>query len=448
MVVSDGDAPLVFGPVSDDRHVFTRATGRPLAIRAEGRTITDADGRTYLDGAGGAIACSIGHGRPEVAAAMATQASAVDYVHATQFSAHTVNEFAARVAALVPIDDARVFPVSGGSEANETALKLARSYHLAQGDTERHVILARAGSYHGNSRGALDASDRDALRAGYEPWLGQTARVPLVNPYRDDRPGTEHADEIDRMICSIGPQRVAAFLAEPVSGATLGAVVPPDDYWPAVAAVCESHGVLLILDEVMTGFGRTGTWFAADHWGVRPDIITAGKGVSSGYWPMGLCIASGKIFDAVQAAGTFVHGFTWSHHPIGSAAAGAVLTILERDGLVESAGPLGERCRNRLRSQLGDHANVGDIRGIGLLNAVELVRDRASKQPFDRSERVIERITAAAFERGLTIYPCASAVDGHIGDAALLGPPLNVTEPELDEMVDRLAAAVGDVLPA
>ena len=434
--------------MTDDQHVFTRATGRPLAVRAEGRTITDADGRAYLDGAGGAIACSIGHGHPEVAAAMAAQANAVDYVHATQFSSATVNEFASRLAVLVPVDDARIFPVSGGSEANETALKLARSYHLARGDTERHVILARAGSYHGNSRGALDASDRNALRAGYEPWLGQTVRVPLVNPYRDDRTGAQHAAEIDRIIDEIGPHRVAAFLAEPVSGATLGAVVPPDDYWPAVAAVCRKHGVLLILDEVMTGFGRTGTWFAADHWGVRPDIITAGKGVSSGYWPMGLCIASGGIFDAVQTAGTFVHGFTWSHHPIGAAVAGAVLTILERDGLVESAGPLGERCRERLGSHLDNHPNVGEIRGIGLLNAVEFVRHRTSKQAFERSERVVERITAAAFERGLTVYPCASAVDGHIGDAVILGPPLSVTEAELDEMVDRLAAAVADVLPA
>lgn len=431
----------------NDSHVFLRADGRPLAVSASGCTVVDADGVEYLDGAGGAIASSIGHGRREVVDAMAAQAASLEYVHATQFSTGAVERFAARLARVVPVDDARVFPVSGGSEANETALKLARSFHVARGDHGRHVVLARAGAYHGNSRGVLDASDRSGLRAGYEPWLGQTVRVPMANPYRDERSGVDHAVELDRIIRETGPDRVAAFIAEPVSGATLGAVVPPPDYWPAVAAVCRQHGVLLILDEVMTGFGRTGEWFAADHWGARPDILTAGKGASSGYWPLGVCVSSGDIYDAVTAGATFAHGFTWSHHPVGAAVASTVIDVIEREGLVATARRSGELVRDALRAGVSDHPNVGEIRGVGLLNAVEFVADRGTKAPFDRSARVIERITAAAFERRLTVYPCSSAVDGAVGDAALLGPALSATDDELNEMVARLVAAIFAVLP-
>jgi adenosylmethionine-8-amino-7-oxononanoate aminotransferase len=251
-------------------HVFHRAEHRPIAVRAHGSTIVTADGRSILDGAAGAIACSIGHGHPAVIAAMAEQAATVSYVHAHSFETEALSRFAARVAAVTPIDDARVFPVSGGSEANESAIKLARSYHVARGDHDRHVILAREASYHGNSRGALDASHRAALTAAYEPWLGQTARVPLVNPYRDARSGEEHAAEIDRVIREVGPSRVAAFIAEPISGATLAAAVPPDDYWPAVTEVLRRHGVLLIMDEVMTGFGRTGAGSAPTTGGCVP----------------------------------------------------------------------------------------------------------------------------------------------------------------------------------
>jgi adenosylmethionine-8-amino-7-oxononanoate aminotransferase len=271
-------------------HVFHRAPDRPVAVHASGSTIVTADGRTFLDGAGGAIASSIGHGRSDVVAAMAAQAGAVEYVHSTQFTTGVLDRFARRVAEVVPLEEARVFPVSGGSEANESAIKLARAYHLAHGE-DRHVILARSGAYHGNSRGALDASHRASVTVGYEPWLGQTVRVPLVNPYRDPRSGGEHAAEIDRIIRETGPERIAAFIAEPVSGATLGAVVPPDDYWPEVAGVLRRHGILLIADEVMTGFGRTGRWFGMHHWDVQPDILTSGKGASSGYWPLGLCVA-------------------------------------------------------------------------------------------------------------------------------------------------------------
>lgn len=427
-------------------HVFHRASDVPLAALATGSTITTADGRTFLDGAGGAIACSIGHGRDEVAEAMAHQARTVAYVHATQFETEALSAVSRRIARLAPVDDGRVFPVSGGSEANESALKLARAYQLARGESGRHVVIARRGAYHGNSRGALDASDRSSLRAAFEPWLGLTARVSLANPYRDPRSGEAYAAELDRTIREIGASNVAAFIAEPVAGATLGAIVPPVDYWPAVAEVCHRHGVVLIADEVMTGFGRTGRWFGVEHWGVRPDIVTCGKGASSGYWPLGLMIASGELYEVVTEAATFVHGFTWSHHPVGAAVADAVIDVIERELLVERAAAAGEWVHERLVGELGGHPHVGDIRGLGLLRAVELVADRATQKPFEREARVCERIVAAAFERGLTVYPCTSAVDGRVGDAVLLGPPLSVTDADLDAMLDRLVDAIRAVV--
>jgi adenosylmethionine-8-amino-7-oxononanoate aminotransferase len=258
--------------------------------------------------------------------------------------------------------------------------------------------------------------------------------------------GADHAEVLDRTIREVGPERVAAFLAEPVAGATLGAVVPTDDYWPAVADVCRRHGVLVIADEVMTGFGRTGRWFGVEHWGVRPDILTSGKGASSGYWPLGVMVASGELYDTVTDAATYAHGFTWSHHAVGSAVASSVIDIIEREGLVDRSARLGAVVQARLESELGDHPSVGQVRGLGLLRAVELVADRGTKAPFDRSERVSERIVAAAFDRGLTVYPCASAVDGRVGDAVLLGPPLSVADADLDAMLDRLVGAVRSVL--
>ena len=430
--------------MSGDSHLFARGVALPRAASASGVVITTVDGVEYLDGAGGAIASSIGHGRREVVDAMSTQAASVDYVHATQFTTEAVERFAERVAAVVPVDSARVFPVSGGSEANETAFKLARAFHLANGDVDRHVIVARVGAYHGNSRGALDTSDRLGLRSGYEPWLGQTERVPAVNPLRDERSGAEHAQALAEAIDRVGAERVAAFIAEPVSGATLGAVVPPDDYWPAVAQVCRERGVLLIADEVMTGFGRTGRWFGVDHWSVRPDLLTAGKGASSGYWPLGLCVASGSVFDAVAAV--FAHGFTWSHHPVGAAVGNAVIDVLERESLVDRAAIVGDRIRARLREELDAHPNVVEVRGLGMLTGVEFVADRSTLEPFPRSEGVCERVVRACLDRRLTVYPCTSAVDGRVGDAVLLGPPLSVSTLEADEMVDRLVDAVRAVL--
>jgi len=431
--------------------VFRRAADPPVAVRAEGVWVEDASGRRYLDAAGGAIVVGIGHGDPVVAAAIEEQSRRLAYVHGSAFTTEVIEAYAAELAEVVPVPDPRVFPVSGGSEAVETALKLARSYHLARGEPERQVVVSRHLSYHGNTRGALDVSGRPRLRAPYEPWLGHAVHVPAVAEYRSPAPGHPagcgawHADQLDRAIRDIGPGRVAAFIAEPIGGATTGAAVPPDDYWPAVAEVCRRHGVLVIADEVMTGFGRTGAWFAVDHWRVAPDILVAAKGASSGYWPLGLCIASGEVHRTVMAGGGFVHGLTFSHHPVGAAVGRAVLQRIRELGLVEAAAARGPHLMAALAAALEGETMVGDIRGRGLLVAVELVADRATREPFPPSDRVVERVVAAARRRGLLVYSSKGCADGVAGDVVLLGPPLIITPAEIDLVADRLGSAVAAV---
>ena len=426
-------------------HVFARGRDLPTAVDAEGCDIVDADGRRYLDACGGAIVVNVGHRDPAVLQALRSAAddpAAVDYVHASQFTTAVLEQYADELAPLVPVDDARVYPVSGGSEAIETALKLARAYHLARHQPGRHIVISRRGSYHGNSRGALDVSGREPARAPYLPWLGRAVHVAPAYPYRDTTSGAHLAEQLDATIDEIGAGRVAAFVAEPISGAALGACVPPDDYWPAVAAVCQAHGVLLIADEVMTGFGRTGTWFACEHWGVRPDILVAGKGASSGAWPLGLTIASGAVHDTVRDHGDFVHGFTWSHHPIGARVALAVLHRLRDDGLVERSAAAGRTLHARLADTIAPLPHVGDVRGRGLFAGIELVADRASKQPFARSVAAAARVTRAAKELGLLVYPSTGCADGTNGDVILLGPPFVVSDAQLETVVAGLATAI------
>jgi adenosylmethionine-8-amino-7-oxononanoate aminotransferase len=428
-------------------HVFARGSGLPRVARASGCEVWDSDGRRYLDGAGGAIVVGVGHGVASVADAIREQAARVAYAHGTAFTSDALEAYATELAAVVPVDGARVYPVSGGAEAIETALKMARAYHLARGE-DRHVVIARWGSYHGNTRGALDASGRAPLRRPYLPWLGQARHTLAAYEYRCPFAGTHpagcgarYAEALEREILAAGPGTVAAFVAEPVAGAALGAAVPPDDYWPAVADVCRRHGVLLVADEVMTGFGRTGRWFACDHWGVRPDILALAKGAASGYWPLGLAVAAGEVHDTIGAAG-FVHGLTYSHHVVGAAAGREVLRVLRERRLVEAAETQGKRLLAGLEARLGDHRAAGDVRGLGLMVAVELVADRAAGTPFPRGRRVAERVVAAARDRGLLLYWSTGCADGGDGDLVMLGPPLVVTDAEVDEMVDTTAAAV------
>jgi adenosylmethionine-8-amino-7-oxononanoate aminotransferase len=431
--------------------VFQRAIGYglPFAARAEGSTIWDTDGRAYLDAAGGAIVVNVGHGRRSIVDAMARQANAFTYVHGTTFTSEPVEAYARAVAAHLPMDAPAVYPVSGGSEAIESIIKMARAYHLARREPDRTVIIARHGSYHGNSMGALDLSGRPPLRGPYEPWLGRFLHVSAAYPYRAGEvaahalgdPG-ELADELERAILEAGKGRVAAFVAEPIVGATLGAVAPPDGYWPAIAEVCRRHGVLLIADEVMTGFGRTGRWFGVDHFAIRPDLMTAAKGAGGGYFPVGLAIASGEVYDTIIAAGGLVHGFTYSHSPVGAAVALEVLRIIETEDLVAASAAKGERLLALLRERIGGHPNVGDIRGRGLMVGLELVADRATKRSFPRGVRLIEAVGRRCREAGLLIYHGTGNENGTEGDTVLLGPPFVVADSELVEIADRLGSAI------
>jgi adenosylmethionine-8-amino-7-oxononanoate aminotransferase len=432
-------------------HVFPRVLTRtlPTAVSAEGAWIVDADGTRYLDGAGGAIVVGVGHGDPALIAAAEEQLHRTQYVHGTMFTTEAVEGYADELADVLPIDDARIYPVSGGSEAVETAIKMARAYHLARGEGGRVTVVARRSSYHGNTLGALDASGKEPLRKPYTPWLGRFLHAPPAYEYRCENPshpegcGDWHAAELTRMFDSYGPHTIAAFVGEPVSGATLGAAVPCDDYWEKVTEVCRANGALMIADEVMTGFGRTGRWFGADHWGFRPDIVTAGKGTTSGYVPFGFAACSGEVFEAIAPKG-FVHGFTWSHHALGAAVARATLRRLRDGGLVERSRELGAKLLQELRAELDAAEHVGDVRGIGMMIGIELVRDRASKEPFARRDHVTERVVAAAREAGLLLYSSTGHVDG-AGDIVMLGPPFTLTDEDAALLVERTVGAVRSV---
>ena len=432
-------------------HVFPRVLDRtlPTAVSAEGAWIVDADGKRYLDGAGGAIVVGVGHGDRSLIDAAKAQLDVTQYVHGTMFTTEALERYGDELAPHLPMDDPRIYPVSGGSEAVETAIKMARAYHLARGDDVRTTIIARRSSYHGNTLGALDASGKQPIRKPYTAWLGRFLHAPAAYEYRCGNPqhpdgcGEWHGVELERMISLAGAETVAAFIAEPVGGATLAGAVPTDDYWPAIVDVCRRHGILVIADEVMTGFGRTGRWFGVDHWDVRPDILTAGKGTTSGYVPFGFAAASGDVFDTV-ASGGFVHGFTWSHNALGAAVGSAVLRRLS-DGLIERSADLGERLRKDLGVALDGAPTVGDVRGIGMMIGVELVRDRETKDPFLRTERVTERVLAAARDAGLLLYASTGHVDGTNGDLVMLGPPFIVTDEDAATLVELTADAIRSV---
>jgi adenosylmethionine-8-amino-7-oxononanoate aminotransferase len=429
-------------------HVFSRATrDLPTAVSAEGAWITDADGTRYLDGAGGALVVNVGHGVESVIAAIGEQLERTQYVHPTAFTTRAVEAYAEEVAAILPMEDARIYPVSGGSEAVETALKMARAYHVAKGQAGRSVVIGRRGSYHGNTLGALDASGKAPLRKPYTPWLGRFLHVSAAYEFRCENPQHPHgcgawqAAELEKTIASYGEDTVAAFIAEPIAGATLAAAVPADDYWPAIAEVCRNHDVMLIADEVMTGFGRTGRWFGMDHWDIKPDIVAAGKGTTGGYVPFGFAAASGRVHDAIMAGPGFVHGFTWSHNALGAAAGLAVLGELKA-GLVDRSRELGARLLDGLRTALSDAPTVGDVRGLGLLIGIELVRDRETNEPFPRSASMAERILAGARDAGLLLYSSTGHVDGTNGDLVLLGPPFSISDDDASLLLERTTAAV------
>ena len=428
-----------------ESHVFSRALGRPLPVvaRAQGACVWDTDGRRYLDGSGGAVVVNVGHGREEVAAAMGRQAAAVGYVHGTQFTSAPLEEYARRVASHAPAGCDRLYLVSGGSEANETAVKIARAYHRARGEADRHKVIRRSVSYHGNTLYTLSLSGRPSLRAPYEPLLADSPQVAAPFCYRCPLEktypacGVACADDLETVIQREGSETIAAFVAEPILGASAAAAVPPEDYARRTAQTCRRHGILYIDDEVMTGFGRTGAWFAAEWSALAPDLVTCGKGMSGGYMPAGGVLVRSSIVDALQDAGGFVHGFTFSHHPVTAAACLAVIDILECEHLVERAKVLGVLLLERLE-RLRAHPHVGDVRGRGLMWGVELVDDVGTRRPFPRSAGWTAAVVAGCLKAGLIVYPSSGCANGVDGDAVMLAPPFVTTEAELGEMVDIL----------
>jgi len=427
----------------------------PQAARGEGCYIVTPDGRRILDAAGSAAVVSVGHGRAEVADAMAAQARRLAFAHTSQFQTGVAERLAQRLRALAPLsfqEAGRVFFTSGGSEATETALKLARQYHLERGEPQRVRMLARRQSYHGSTLGAMAVSGNVARRAPYVPLLpdwGHIApcfcyRCPFEKTFPDCRIAC--AEDLESLIQQVGSGTVAAFLFEPLSGATLGAADPPEGYAQRIAEICRQHGVLLIADEVMTGMGRTGTPFAVDHWGVEPDMILVGKGVASGYAPLGAVLVAPRVAEAVAAgSGAFPHGFTYQAHPVAMAAGHAVLDILEREKLFDRATAAGQLLRRALES-LAASPVVGDIRGRGLLLGVEFVRDRKTRATFPPSAGVAERVREIAYRHNVAVYPIQGCADGAAGDHVLLAPPFTLNESEATEIARALEAAAGQLL--
>jgi len=428
----------------------------PPAVRGEGVYLWDARGKQYLDFSGSAAVNFIGHGVAEIAAAMASQAKQLEFVHSSQFTTPVAEEYAAELIEFAGknFEGGCVYFTCGGSESIETALKLSRQYQVEIGQSKRYQVISRGQSYHGSTLGALSVSGNKRRREIYLPMVREFAHVGFPYCYRCAfdctdgcrNCGQEYAAELERAI-EVANGEVAAFIVEPVSGATLGAVVPPPGYLQSVAEICRRYGVLLIADEVMTGMGRTGRNFAVEHWDIAPDILVSAKGLSSGYAPLGAVVVSRRVASAIaDGSGAFLHGFTYNSHPISLAAGRAVLTRLQKEELVraadsESRGSTGATLRVALEG-LRDAKSVGDVRGIGLLWGVEFVADKATKRPFDPELNFAGRVAQAAVNRGLLVYPMQGCVDGVSGDHVLIAPPAVITAEQIDWAVKQLREAI------
>jgi adenosylmethionine-8-amino-7-oxononanoate aminotransferase len=432
--------------------VFHRHLGRsyPVAVSGQGVYLRDSEGRDYIDASGGAAVSCLGHGHPDVLDAMREQLGRLAYAHTSFFTTEVAEELAAHLVQRAPAGTTHAYFVSGGSEAIEAALKMARQYFVEIGQPQRSRFIARRQSYHGNTLGALAVGGNAWRRAQFGPLLVDVEHVSPCYEYRDRRPdetpeqyGERLARELDETIRRLGHDRVIAFVAETVGGATAGVLTPVPGYFRRVREVCDRYGVLLILDEVMCGMGRCGTLHACEAEGVVPDLMTIAKGLGGGYQPIGAVLAQGRIVDAMrEGSGFFQHGHTYLGHPVACAAALAVQKVIERDGLLARVRQRGERLMARLRDALGDHPNVGDIRGRGLFVGLEFVRDRDTREPFDPGLRLHATLKRVAMENGLLCYPMGGTIDGRRGDHVLLAPPFVVSDDEIDEIVARLQRAI------
>jgi adenosylmethionine-8-amino-7-oxononanoate aminotransferase len=437
-------------------HVFGRDTRTtfPVAVRGEGLFLYDASGKRYLDASGGAAVSCLGHGHPAVREAIKRQVDRLGYAHTGFFTNEPQERLADELIAHAPRGLTRAFFVTGGSEATEAALKLARQYHVECGRPGRQHFISRKFSYHGNTLGALSVSGHHARRETYLPLLGEVSHISACFAYRgkqegetDESYGARVADELEAAILRAGPATVAAFIAEPVVGATIGAVAAVPGYFKRIREICDRYDVLLILDEVMCGMGRTGTLHACEQEGVAPDLLLLAKGLGAGYQPIGAMMVSDKIYQAIASGtGSFNHGHTYMGHAVGCAAALAVQQVIKDDDLLSNVQSQGRELENLLLERFGSHPRVGDIRGRGLLRAIEIVEDRRSKKPFASTLKLHARIKQQAMAEGLICYPGGGTADGESGDHVLIAPPFNVTPLQIEEIVAKLASALDGAL--
>ncbi len=437
-------------------HVFPRHSQNkpPIAVAGDGCYLIDSTGKRYLDGTGGAAVSCLGHSDEGVREAVKAQMDQLAFAHTGFLSSEPAERLADKLIAAAPEGISRVYYVSGGSEAVEAAIKLARQYFIEIGQPSRHRLIARQQSYHGNTLGALGAGGNMWRREPFAPLLSEGSHIPPCYAYRGQRDdetleeyGTRAANELEAEIQRLGAENVMAFIAEPVVGATLGAVTAAPGYFKRVREICDAHGILLILDEVMCGMGRTGTLFACEQDGIAPDIVTIAKGLGAGYQPIGAMLCSEKIYAALEGgSGFFQHGHTYLGHATACAAGLAVMTAFEERSLVERVPVMGEKLMSALNERFGQHPNVGDIRGRGLFQAIELVADRDTKEPFDPALKVHAKLKKAAFEAGLICYPMGGTIDGHRGDHVLLAPPFIVEDSQIDELVTKLAIGIDAAL--
>ncbi|TGQ38385.1 aspartate aminotransferase family protein [Mesorhizobium sp. M00.F.Ca.ET.216.01.1.1] len=422
----------------------------PVAVRGQGIELFDAEGKSYIDASGGAAVSCLGHGHPDVIAALHAQLDRIAYAHTAFFTTEVAEQLADRLIEDAPRGLDHVYLVSGGSEAIEAALKMARQYFVEKGEPRRRHVIARRQSYHGNTLGALATGGNEWRRAQFKPLLIETHHIDPCYAYRyqqegesDEAYAARAAQQLEDKILELGADEVIAFVAEPVVGATLGAVPPVADYFKRIRAICDRYGVLLILDEVMCGMGRTGTLHACEQDGIAPDLLTIAKGLGGGYQPIGAVLLGRHIFDAfAKGSGFFQHGHTYMGHPMAAAAGLAVQEVIRRDGLLDNVKAMGARLDERLQQRFDNHHHVGDIRGRGLFRGIELVLDRATKEPFDPKLKLHARIKREAMARGLMIYPMGGTIDGVRGVHVLVAPPFIISKQDIDRIVERLGEAI------
>lgn len=439
-------------------HIFPRHTKQlpPTAVRGEGCYLYDESGKQYLDGSGGAAVSCLGHGDRTIIDAVKAQLDSLAYAHTGFFTSEPAEALADLLIEHAPGDLDRVYLVSGGSEAMESALKLARQYYVEKGELNRGRVIARKQSYHGNTMGALSAGGNAWRRAQFGPLLIDMSHIDPCYEYRLrqdgetlEEYGLRAANLLEKELLRVGPDTVMAFAAEPVVGATAGALTAAPGYFKRIREICDQYGILLILDEVMCGMGRTGSLFACEQEGVAPDILCIAKGLGAGYQPIGAMLCARHIFETIEnGSGFFQHGHTYLGHPTAAAAGVAVVNAMLDRNLIPRVKTQGDRLLAALRAQFGQHPNVGDIRGRGLFQGVELVEDRETKSPFASSRKIAGRIKAAAFDAGLICYPMSGTIDGQNGDHVLLAPPFIISDDQIDELVGKLSGAIETALHA